>query len=383
MAQAVLCVDDDPKMLAAYRRFLAGYAVETVAEAEAALAALDGPTPFAVLVSDLHMPGMNGIQLLAEARRVRPDTARVLLTGGADLHYAIEAVNDGHVFRFLTKPCLPATLQAAVAAAAEQYRLVTAERVLLDQTLRGCVRVLGEVLALVSPPAFGRANRAQQLVRSLGLFLPPAAAWDVELAATLSQLGCVTVPERVLAAAERGEALAPEQQRMVDNHPAVAEGLLRSISRLGPVAEAVAYQDKQYDGANLPALPKFGGDIPFAARLLKVVLDFDRLLCRQWGRRQAVELMKQRAGWYDPAVLRAVEELVAQEEPFPRREVKPAQLAEGMTLAEDLFDDKGTLILRKGHVFTEAMILRVQNHAAAGRVPGMLVVSVPDDDAKR
>ena len=111
MSPTVLCVDDEPSMLVAYLNFLGpNFTVTTADGGEAALAVMAEQGPFAVILSDLQMPDMNGIRLLATVRGKYPDTVRVLLTGNTDLRSAIEAVNTGHVFQFLTKPCSPATL---------------------------------------------------------------------------------------------------------------------------------------------------------------------------------------------------------------------------------------------------------------------------------
>src|SRR5204863_3078931 len=132
------------------------------------------------------------------------DAVRMLLTGYADLRQAIEVVNRGAIFRFLTKPCAPDALAAALDAALAQHRLVTAERELLDRTLRGSVQVLGEVLSLVNPTAFGQVVRVQRLVRELAGLIDGAGAWEIDVAAVLSRLGCVAVSEAVLAAVNRG-----------------------------------------------------------------------------------------------------------------------------------------------------------------------------------
>src|SRR4030042_1805929 len=93
--------------------------------------------PYAVIVSDLKMPGMNGIKFLSKVREMAPDSVRVMLTGFAELQTAIDAVNEGNIFRFLTKPCPPDILSRALDMGIEQYRLITAERELLEQTLKG------------------------------------------------------------------------------------------------------------------------------------------------------------------------------------------------------------------------------------------------------
>lgn len=137
MNPSVLCVDDEQALLTAYRLFLGSdYTVVTATSCREALALLATQGPFAVVVSDLQMPSMDGILFLSTIRELYPDTVRVLLTGQLDLQLALQAVNDGHVFRFLTKPCLPATLRTAVAAAVAQYELILSDRRRVEAALR-------------------------------------------------------------------------------------------------------------------------------------------------------------------------------------------------------------------------------------------------------
>ncbi|MDQ1521265.1 MAG: hypothetical protein QOI55_2338, partial [Actinomycetota bacterium] len=118
---AVLCVDDDENVLAALSRSLGtSYAVSTACSAKDALALIDNER-FAVVVSDLRMPELDGVDLLNLVRERAPTTARILLTGHADLDAAIAAVNRCNIFRLLCKPCPPADLHAAVADAADEY----------------------------------------------------------------------------------------------------------------------------------------------------------------------------------------------------------------------------------------------------------------------
>ncbi|MBN9517874.1 response regulator, partial [bacterium] len=137
MNTSVLCVDDEESMLAAYRRFLEPrYAVTTAAGGGEAIELMARSGPFAVVVSDLNMPGMDGNALLGALRESHPDTVRVLIAGQPDLEHALKAVNDGHVFRFLTKPCSPAAVRTAVADAIEQYELILSDRRRVADALR-------------------------------------------------------------------------------------------------------------------------------------------------------------------------------------------------------------------------------------------------------
>ncbi len=141
MSDRILCVDDDPNILAGYQRILhARFALDTARGAQEALKKMQTQGPYAVVVSDLRMPEMDGITLLTKVRELSPDTVRIVLTGYADIQMAMAAVNEGSVFRFLAKPCPPEHLAKALQAALQQYRLQRVERELLELTLRGVTR---------------------------------------------------------------------------------------------------------------------------------------------------------------------------------------------------------------------------------------------------
>ena len=132
------------------------------------------PEGFAVVISDMRMPQMNGAAFLAIVRQKWPDTVRMLLTGHSEIEAAITAVNEGQIFRFLNKPCPSDKLIEAVDAAVEQNRLIHAERVLLEQTLHGSIKALTDILSIQNPMAFGRAMRAKAHVSQLAAATGPA-----------------------------------------------------------------------------------------------------------------------------------------------------------------------------------------------------------------
>ena len=167
----------------------------------------------------MRMPVMSGAAFLNQARRISPNAVRLLLTGYSDVDAAIRAVNDGQLFRFLTKPCPPDELLRACAAALGQHRLLVAEHVLLAQTLRGAIKALTDVLALTNPAAFGRGTRLKTGVGLLAQQIGMSDAWEVEIAALLLQLGAVTLPDATAEKLYSGAALSPEEQKMVAGVP--------------------------------------------------------------------------------------------------------------------------------------------------------------------
>ena len=369
MAEKILCVDDDPNILEGYKRQLRKeFELTTAVGPEEGLRMVTEHGPFAVVVSDLQMPGVNGVEFLAKVRTHEPDTVRMLLTGNAELHAAIEAINQGQIFRFLMKPCTSELLGSSLKAALAQHRLITAERELLEETLSGSIRVLSEVLALVNPEAFGRSSRITRYVELIAAHLHVSEAWSIKTAAMLSQIGCVILPESVLKKVYRGEALTGEESQLFNQHPFVAYDLLAKIPRMKRVAEIIKFQDKYYDGYGVPGDTQQGNTIPMEARILKVALDFDALESAGKSKAEAFGNMKQRKGWYDPAVIDAMKAAFAKEIKYDIQTAVVADLLEGMILAEDIQSSQHVLLAAKGQQVTQSMIVRLQNF---GRTVGV------------
>ncbi|MGD9858372.1 MAG: HD domain-containing phosphohydrolase, partial [Planctomycetaceae bacterium] len=249
----VLCVDDDAKILNGIRRQLGGqFDLETAEGPLAAQQLLEQSGPYAVVVSDMRMPEMTGIELLKLIRKTYPDTVRIMLTGESDLNTTINAVNEGNIFRFLSKPCGAEILGTAISDGLRQYQLVTAERELVEGTLKGSVKLLSEMLSLVSPASFGRAARVQRMATKVGEKLGTANLWELEIAALLSPLGCVTVPDAIVEKVSRGERLSAAESEAYETHPRFASKLLKNIPRLESVAQTIEYQSQSFDGTGFP-----------------------------------------------------------------------------------------------------------------------------------
>jgi response regulator RpfG family c-di-GMP phosphodiesterase len=369
MGKRILMVDDDPNILSASKRLLyKEFHLTTAGSGEEGIVVLKAKGPFAVVVSDYRMPKMDGIQFLTKVRQSSPDTVRILLTGQIDLQAAIDAVNEGNIFRLLIKPCSTQDFQKALKAAMEQYRLVTAERELLEETLRGSVRSLIDVLSIINPLAFQKASRLRHPAKRLATRLRVVKLWEVELAALLSQIGCVTVPKEILEKKCRGDILSADETETYASHPQAARNLLANIPRLEGIAEGIAYELKQFDGGGFPRDGKNAKEIPLLGRILKVVLDYDEW--EQCGKpaNQCIEAMRRYSHYYDPEVLAALEaELMSVERGFIVRLVGLRELRSGMVLAEELKDDKGEVVLPKGYEISYASSMRltaVQRHGA-------------------
>ncbi len=362
MTDRILCVDDDANILDGFKRRLRNdFNLETAVGPEQGLRMMTERGPYAVIVSDLQMPTMNGIEFLTKVRAHEPDTVRMLLTGNADLQASIEAINQGQIFRFLTKPCSSELFAGALKAALAQYRLITAERELLEQTLSGSIKVLCEILSLVNPEAFGRSSRISRYVEAIATHLQVTELWVIKTAAMLSQIGCVILPEAVLKKVYKGAMLTQEETQLFAQHPFVASDLIAKIPRMKRVAEIVKYQDKYLDGYGVPGDQRQGNEIPMEARILKVALDFDALESSGKTKTEAFDELNRRKGWYDPTVVEALKAAFASEIRYEAKTFMLADLREGVLLGEDILSSANVLLASKGQEVSQSMILRLDS----------------------
>jgi len=373
----ILCVDDEANVLAGFQRGLRRqFELEVAAGGDAALALLEKDTSFAVIVSDMRMPGMSGLQLLQRVKQRWPDIVRVMLTGNADQQTAVDAVNEGAIFRFLTKPCPPDRLAATLTAALEQHRLLTAERTLLEDTLHGSVRTLTDILALLAPETFGRGQQLREQMRAVAESLQLPDRWELELAAMLHGLGQIALPAEVAARARAGAALSTAEETMVRRVPEVGSNLLQHIPRLENVARMVLFQSKHYDGSGFPLDTPGGRAIPAGARLLHVLVDLAQLEARGSSRREALAQLRERAGWYDPDLLLAAAAVLGGVATRPVTTIAFKDLKPGQVLVSDVTTRDGLLILAAGNRVSPGLLERLRNFAAVSGVREPLYVEV-------
>lgn len=349
----VLLVDDEEFVLLALSRMLRGrFEITTALGGQEALQHLSGATQFQVVVSDMRMPGIDGVQVLAHARRTQPHATRLILSGHSDLAAVARAISESNLFRFLFKPSKGPELIATLDAAVEQHRLVVAEKELLERTVTGSVDVLSEVLALTNPGAHGRARRVRRIVDALATELKLPSRWALEVAASLSQVGAVLLPPSTASRWANGQVLSEDEQAMVHKMPAVADQLLRHIPRFEPVR------------AILSALGETSADQTIEARILRVALALEQTLSRGVASSEALVWLQSVARPGDEAVLDAcarMKGLVFGQ--GASQTVTIENLREGMVLASDVRTRAGALLISRGHEVTYGLMTALRNYA--------------------
>ena len=353
----LLFVDDEPNLLSAIDRLLGfDYEITTCTSGEEALALLPTVEPFDVITSDMRMPGMDGATFLTRVSNVAPSSIRMLLTGQSDAAAAASAVNDGKIFRFLCKPCPEATLRAALDAALTQKRLESAERELLERTVHGTIRLVGDVLAIVSPKVFDRAEHIRVLVGHMADIVAPSEKWKFEAAALLADLGCIALPTPLVDKALLGTSLGAEERDAWRGHPEIAGRLLASIPRLEDVSEIARRQRER--SAEKPA-----DAVEIGIAMLHVAAAVDAERAKGVPLRLAIGKLRDKATAFERHLYEALLQAPLAEENAGPIDVRVRDLVAGMIAVQGVRTNAGAALLGPGQQITAIAIERIKRFA--------------------
>jgi len=380
----ILAVDDEPLVLSAYQRSLGDrFKILTAEGPQLALSALRSGS-FAVVLTDLKMPGMDGIALLQAVREMQPDAVRMLISGHADLNDAINSVNNAGIFRLMIKPCPSENIAIALESGLEQHRLITAEKELLDKTLNGAIQAIMDILAMMDAEAFGQAQLRRRLAREAALALK-IPTWECEMAAQLAEIGRATLPPSLNEKMRQRKSLSPAEEQLVQKLPEFSQRLLVNIPRIEGVAKAVLYQDKDYDGGGFPDDFTVLDEIPLSARVLHAINALMKLWHRGVPAAEALSSLRADAARYDPRVVAALHPclpLLQGSAPLKTHsgpmQVGVADLAAGMRLLSDITTKDGVVVLGSGTQMSAAQVQRTKNFAQLNPVSEPILVEYAD-----
>jgi response regulator RpfG family c-di-GMP phosphodiesterase len=361
--EKILLVDDEVMLLDSLRRELGfRYSIDTAQSGAEGLDKIWKEGPYAVVVSDFRMPVMDGIKFLAQVKETTPDSVRMMLTGNTDLPTAIDAINQGEIFRFLTKPCTGDQLTQALDAGLRQYQLVMAEKELLEKTLKESITMLTEVLDIVNNQAYGRSLRIQQLVAHIVREMKIKDGWQYEMAAALSQLGWIIFPPAMLEKINAGHKLDAQEELIFSKHPFLASKLLEKIPRLENVSKIIAGQNRSIDDLCMNPAETEKYTIDLGSHILKVCVDYDRLMLQGLLHDQILTSMQAMPGVYSSEVIRALQSLQSAQSSPEFRSVDMVNLdglEAGMMLVEPIKDKNGTVIVKANSQITRTTIVEL------------------------
>lgn len=414
----LLLVDDEPSVLSALRRLFRGpgYRVLQATSGDEALQLL-GLEAVDLVISDMRMPEMDGAQLLEQVRLRHPAVLRILLTGYADIHSTVAAINRGEIHRYIGKPWDDQDLLLVVREALERRALEQQNRALLAQTqaqnaelerlnhtledrVKARVAEIEQVAGMldaaydelaqtftVAMQVFagmmesrgkgiaGHSRRVAELARAVAqqLKLDANTENEVYLAGLLHDIGKLGYPDAMLG--KPTSLLSPEETGRDHQHPEAGETALMPLTKLHGVAHMIRQHHERPDGYGFPD-GLIGHQIHIGALIIGAASDFDDLVHggaapQTYTDDEALALLRPLAGkHYDKQVVQALETVVRNLAPPPVADylVLPHELKPGMRLARDLVSSKGTLLLPKGLVFGQKLILQIQKFAASAPV---------------
>ena len=385
VARRILCVDDEANVVGGLKRSLGfDFDVHTASSGGEALDLIARTGPFATVISDMRMPGMDGAEFLNRVKKLSPNTTRVLLTGYANIHAAIRAVNEGQIFSFLTKPCPPDLLRGTAETAVAQYNLVITEKEHFQKALAGSIRVLTQALEVVDPTTFSRTLRIREIVTHIAEQTDAPNRWQVEVAASLSQM-CMALCERVCEGSREEKPPASSQPRSQladrDGTPFTARseaaaaclGLLSQIPRLESVVSMIERHHQLADGATRPD----DDDDPawLGGRILHAAYAWDRIIVEGHSEEVALAKLRELGAHFPAAFFEALSTLPSADTRVERH-VDDDGLRVGMSLAEDLRSTSNALLMVSGHQLNPLSLARLRELVRTGQLQGPFQVRI-------
>jgi len=314
-----------------------------------------------VIVSDYKMPEMDGAKFLAEAKKILPDVSRILLTGQADINATIKIVNSGQIFRFLIKPCPNDVLIKAIEDGIRQTDLIRAEKELLSQTLKGTVKLLIDLLAVLYPKAYRRADHLRYICKKVAQRLKLQNIWEIEITALLSTIGLITLPNEIVEKKLSNVKLTKDEQILYDTNAEIAYSLINNIPRLSNIAKAILEtNNKDFN----PNQISFGNILPpeLIGNLIALINYYIDLETSGLTTKQIIEELEKRKNFYNEILLSAlISDFSGLAESFIIENVSLKELPVNCQLADNILDEDDRVLVSKGMFVTEIIRQKLIN----------------------
>ena len=379
---AILLVEDDADYAALFRAQLPeNYDLTTVSSAEDGLASIAAGESFNIVVSDYDLPGMNGIDFLEKVREVAPQSVRIMMTGHADLAGATEAINKGNVFRYLVKSAHRSDLFAALADARNHYMLEKSQQELLEHTLSGAIKLMIEMLSMTYPVVFGRSRKIRARARAIATRLNIEQSWEIDVAALLSHVGCITLPRDLVKKWIEGEELSKQELETIGHHSDVGRNLLMKIPRLENVANAVGNLGK-FNLSTTGVMPlRKAPRTDMLTSILQAAQEFELFLAGGITEAEALDRLHQESGkkYYTEVLAALRAEILKAKVGHIVVEIPVSKLAAGMIAADDIRNSSGYVLIPRDHEVSEVERIRVTNIAEKAPIGPIRILLKADE----
>ncbi|HMY53015.1 MAG TPA: HD domain-containing protein [Candidatus Obscuribacter sp.] len=313
----ILVVDDEVPNLRLLRRVLSEeHDIFEAASGQEGVNLLE-KEEISLIITDQRMPSMTGVQLLEQSLKIRPDAIKILLTGYTDVQALIDAINAGHVYKYIPKPWDADELKLTVRRALEAFELkerndnlvieLSGALTELENLSVGTIRALADALDAKCDYTAGHSLRVSRIAVLIGrqMGLPEDTLRDIELGGILHDIGKIGVPESILW---KPDKLTAEERSIMSRHPVKSAEIIGDLKGLVRAREYVKHHHEFFDGSGYPDGLE-GENIPIGARIILVsdaydAMTTDRPYRKAIGHVRAIEELRKLAGTqFDPVVV--------------------------------------------------------------------------------
>jgi len=233
-------------------------------------------------------------------------------------------------------------------------------------------------LSVAQPLAFGRAARMKTVVSELCARTEVENAWQVSLAAMLSQVGCVALSNETLQRMHSGKSFNWEQENEFNRHPEVGKRLVQKIPRLEAIAELIGAQMRPLDSE---AADDDKPGMLERANYLHVALQYDRLVMEGYEGVEVVRELEGSPGKYSPEIVSALGEWVEGQAAKMVSQLPISDLKEGMILEKDILERTGAILVQRGQLLSELQVQQLQRRSHTIEQPiHISIQSIPEGE---
>lgn len=337
--------------------------------------------PFALVLSDQRMPGLNGAELLAKVALKNPETIRVLVTGYSDYNETVQAINSGGISQYISKPWDDDKLKKIINLLVKQYNLENENKFLfneiklknskltelLDGTILNSTHLLVDILSYINPNAAAQTEK----VKELGLpildkinNLSHQDIWEIKIALDLFNLGIAILPTWVQIVLNKEGLDSISRFEVSKDHQLLAAKLLEEIPGFEGVAKIIKFSNKNWDGSGTPEeieISKY--KLPIGARLLKILLDFQKLQFSNYKDIELLKSMAKRPNKYDLDLLQLIIKSYTIKKSIKIKQIKvfSKELKPGMIVLDTIRTLSGVKLINPNTILTNTSITAIKS----------------------
>ncbi len=311
----ILIVDDEANIANALKRVFRnkGYQIHTALNGADGLVCLESnKESISLIISDQRMPGMSGSEFLEQAKRIRPEIIRILLTGYSDVSAIVDAVNKGEIHRYFTKPWNDEQLLVQVEQALEQYELVLENRRLnalvqnqnkqlyelgmkqksiieaktlelekknkaLNKSFISTINLLITFVDAINPSLGSYAKQTASLAKRVAkdYNVQDEALEHIEIAGLLHDIGLLGLPAELMIKDE--SEMTQGEAKFFREHVTISLFLIQNVEKLKPVTEIVLHHHEHFDGSGTPNSLKAEA-IPLGSRIIAAAGEYAKIV---------------------------------------------------------------------------------------------------------